>query len=115
MIRIRSKYGARKTTIDGITFDSQREAQYYSELKLKKRAGLIKDFELQPVYVLLEPYKHPLTGRKVQGIKYRADFLLTLPDGSQEVVDVKGMRTKEYLLKKKLFESKYGIPIKEVV
>lgn len=116
MIRLQreSKYRAKKTEADGITFDSQREAQYYYELKLRKRAGHIKDFELQPVYVLLDPYKHPETGKRVQGIKYRADFLVTYPDGSQEVIDVKGVRTAEYKLKKKLFESKYGVPIKEV-
>lgn len=108
-----SKYGARKTMVDGYKFDSAAEARYYSQLKLLKRAGKIRDFILQPRYVLLDGYRHPQTGRKVQGVTYVADFLVTLPDGSQEVIDVKGVRTEAYKIKKKLFESKYGIPIKE--
>ncbi|MBB6694395.1 DUF1064 domain-containing protein [Cohnella xylanilytica] len=120
MIRLRnqSKYRAQKTTVDGITFDSQREAQHYSFLKLQQRMGLVKEIKLQPVYVLLEPYKHPQTGKKVQGIKYRADFLVTYPDGSQEVIDVKSEPTRKkeaYVLKKKLFESRYGQAIKEIL
>lgn len=108
------KYGAKRTTVDGITFSSKAEAEYYLGLKLLKRAGTILDFTLQPRYTLLEAYKHPLTGKKVQGIDYVADFLVTYPDGHTEVVDVKGMRTEAYKIKKKLFESKYGVPIKEI-
>ncbi|MDG0791936.1 DUF1064 domain-containing protein [Cohnella ginsengisoli] len=108
-----SKYGARKTMVDGHKFDSAAEARYYSQLKLLKRAGKIRDFILQPRYVLLDGYRHPQTGRKVRGVEYVADFLISYPDGSQEVVDVKGVRTEAYKIKKKLFESKYGIPIKE--
>jgi hypothetical protein len=108
------KYSAVRTVIDGIAFDSKAEARYYNELKLLKKAGQIRDFTLQPRYKLVEPYKHPKTGRKVQGVDYVADFLVTLPDGTQEVVDVKGVKTAVYLIKKKLFESKYKMAIKEV-
>ena len=52
----RNKYGARKTVIDGITFDSKREAIRYQELKLLERAGEIKDLELQPKYILQPKY-----------------------------------------------------------
>ena len=111
---IKSKYGAKKTTIDGITFHSKAEAEYYLGLKMLKRAGQISDFTLQPRYEVIESYKHPETGKKVQPTYYVADFLVTYPDGRTEVVDVKGMRTPEYKIKKKLFESKYGVAIKEV-
>jgi hypothetical protein len=108
------KYGAKKTTIDGITFDSKAEAQHYSRLKLLQRAGEIKEIQIQPRYNLLEAYKHPETGKKVQGIDYVADFLVTYSDGRTEVVDVKGVKTEAYKIKKKLFESKYGKAIREV-
>lgn len=108
-----SKYGARKTVIDNIRFDSAAEARYYHELKMRKRAKEILDFELQPEYELLKPFKKD--GKKYRGIKYRADFLVTNLDGSQEVIDVKGVRTTVYLLKRQLFESKYPhLTIKEV-
>lgn len=110
----RSKYGALKTTIDGITFHSRAEANYYSRLKLLKRAGQITDFTLQPKYLIIESYKHPVTGKKVQPTHYVADFFVTYPDGRTEVVDVKGMKTPEYKLKKKLFEKLYGIGIHEI-
>lgn len=111
---MRSKYGAKKTKLDGYTFDSRAEAAYYSQLKLLKRAGKIRDFSLQPRYGLVDPYKHPKTGKKVRGVEYVADFLVSHLDGSTEVVDVKGVRTEAYKIKKKLFETKYGIAITEV-
>lgn len=109
-----NKYSAKKTTIDGITFHSKAEAEYYAALKLLKRVGEVKDFTLQPRYTLLEAYSHPITGKKVQGIEYVADFLVTYADGRTEVVDVKGVKTEAYKIKKKLFEAKYGMAIKEV-
>lgn len=115
MLRPRKhKYGAKRTTIDGIEFHSKAEAEYYIGLKLLKKAGFISDFTLQPRYEVIEAYRHPETGRKILPTYYVADFLVTYPDGRTEVVDVKGMRTPEYKLKKKLFEKRYGIAIKEV-
>jgi len=108
-----SKYRAKKTTVDNIVFDSKAEADYYVELKLLKRAKKIKDFDLQPEYVLVEPFKK--NGKTFRAVKYIADFLVTNLDGSEEVVDVKGMATPVYRLKKTLFESKYPhLTIKEV-
>lgn len=109
-----SKYGARKTMVDGYKFDSAAEARYYSQLKLLKHAGKIREFILQPKYVLLDGYRHPQTGKKIQGVTYKADFLVTLPDGSQEVIDVKGVRTEAFQIKKKMFEQRYGIGLKEI-
>lgn len=102
---MRSKYGARKTTIDNIVFHSKAEAEYYHKLKMLKRAKQITDFDLQPEYVLLKPFRK--NGKAYRGIKYKADFLITHLDGSQEVIDVKGYKTAEYRMKKQLFESLY--------
>jgi hypothetical protein len=99
------KYGAKRTTVDDIKFDSKREADYYCELKLLKRSGEIKDFELQPEFVLVEDFTK--FGEKVKGIKYRADFKITHNDDSIEIIDVKGFETKDFKLKKKLFDEKY--------
>jgi hypothetical protein len=98
------KYNNEKPEVDGVVFDSRKEANYYCNLKLRKRAGDIKDFELQPKFVLLEKDKDRVTGR---GIKYIADFKITYSDGSVEVVDVKGYKTQVYKLKKKLLLKKY--------
>lgn len=98
----KSKYGAIKTSIDGHTFDSKKEAEYYQELKLRLQSGDIKGFCLQPVFVL------------AQGLKYKADFIVFHNDGTAEIVDTKGFKTKEYIAKKKVFEDKYNLKIKEV-
>ena len=100
-----SKYGARKTTIDNIQFDSAAEARYYSQLKLRKHAGDIKDFELQPSFELIPTFRK--NGKTYRGVKYVADFRIQHKDGSVEIVDVKGMKTKEYRIKQKLFEQRY--------
>lgn len=108
------KYNARKTVVDGITFDSKREAEYYCELKLRVRAGEVEWFELQPEFLLQEGFTY--RGKRHREIKYIADFKIGYPDGRIEVVDVKGHKTKEYQLKKKLLLAKYpDINFREVV
>jgi hypothetical protein len=99
------KYGAKKTVVDGIKFDSKREADYYCELKLLKRSSEIKDFTLQPEFVLLDSFKK--YGKTIRGIKYRADFKIIHKDGSVEIIDVKGFKTKDFLLKQKLFDKQF--------
>jgi len=96
----KSKYRSRKTVVDGITFDSKREADYYLELKLRKKAGDILDFELQPLFVLLEGCKR--NGKSIRPITYRADFRIIHKDFAVEIVDVKGMKTEVYRIKKKM-------------
>lgn len=91
--------------MDGIQFDSLAEARYYAQLKLLKASGDVKEFELQPKFILQEGYKKGR--RSVAPITYRADFLVTYKDGRTEVIDVKGMRTEVYRIKKKMFEYKY--------
>lgn len=98
------KYGNKKTEIDGFMFDSKREAARYVELKYLESAGLIADLELQPKFPCV------VNGKKV--CEYRADFKYT-QDGQPIIEDVKGFRTKEYRIKKKLVEALYGIEIKE--
>jgi len=103
-----TKYHAVKTTIDGITFDSKREATRYQELKLLQRSGLIMGLELQPVFQLLVK-----TGKSVG--KYKADFKYFDPTKKEWIVeDSKGVRTPVYRLKKKIIEEVYKIKINEV-
>lgn len=99
------KYNAKKVEIDGIAFDSQKEANYYCQLKLMKQAGEIRDFTLQPKYELQPGFTK--NGKKIRPITYIADFLITYNDGSTEIVDIKGMETKDFKLKKKMFDYRY--------
>lgn len=101
-----SKYNAKKTKIGGITFDSKREAQRYTELKLLLKAKKIKDLELQPKFELQPHYKK--NGKTVRAITYIADFMYTDTETGKIVVeDVKGMRTEVFNIKKKMLEYKY--------
>ena len=97
-----NKYNARKTTVCGHTFDSRREAEIYLDLLSRKQAGEVLRIELQPQYTLLAEFKDN-TGKNQKPITYTADFLVTYADGHSEVIEVKGMRTRDYLLRKKLF------------
>lgn len=99
------KYSAQKVTVDGHSFDSKLEAGYYRQLLWLKLHGDIKDFKLQPRYLLQEAFtKNGKTHRKIE---YVADFEIEHKDGSIETVDVKGMETSDFKLKRKLFEKKY--------
>lgn len=100
-----TKYNNKKTTIDGITFDSRDESLYYQSLKDMKSKGLIKDFELQPKFLLQESFAKD--GKKYRAINYIADFKVINNDGSSYIVDVKGMLTTEFKIKMKLFNYKY--------
>lgn len=107
------KYHNKKVEIDGIVFDSKKEANYYCELKILKMAGKVKDFELQVPFELQPKFKYE--GKTIRAIKYVADFVVKYPDGLKVVVDTKGFRTKDYLLKRKMLLYKYpGILFEEV-
>ena len=103
-----SKYNAIKTTIDGITFDSRKEASRYTELKLLSKAGEIRELRLQVPFELI-----PKRG-KLRAIRYIADFAYADNHGNDIVEDVKGMKTQVYKLKKRMMLEKYGIEIQEV-
>ena len=101
----RSKYFNKITEVDGIKFDSAREAQYYCQDKLKIKAGILKKVDRQVPFVV-----------KIKGIKcfaYIADFVEYYPDGSYDVIDVKGFKTDIYKLKKRIVEAYFGIKIIE--
>ncbi len=95
------------------TFDSQREADYYQELRLRRAAGEIEGLELQVPYALIAYNKF---GPPVIAGYYEADFTLfeLKPERRHRVVDVKGMKTQVYALKKKIVEACWGITIEEV-
>jgi Protein of unknown function (DUF1064) len=104
-----NKYGAKKTTIDGIKFDSLKEARRYTELRLLERAGKILDLQCQVGYSLV------VNGHKIG--RYTADFVYWDSGIRKEVVeDVKSPATKkarDYVLRKKLMLAIHGIEIRE--
>lgn len=122
------KYGNRKVAVDGIAFDSIREARRYKQLKLLLLAGEIIGLQMQVPFELVpaqfeetgEVYsKGPRKGQPKQGkcieksVVYVADFVY-FENGKRVVEDTKGVRTPEYIIKRKLMLHKYGIRIREV-
>ena len=121
-----SKYHNKKITVDGITFDSRREANRYRELKLLEKAGEIHNLELQVKFSLI-PAQYKVIeryGEKGQRLKdgrkciekecaYIADFVY-YQHGVKVVEDAKGIKTKDYIIKRKLMLLNYGIQIREV-
>ena len=106
MVKTTSKYHSKKVVIDGIEFDSKKEAERYMQLKLLERAKLIKDLELQKSFELQPSFKK--NGKTYRKIVYIADFYYFDNHLDKYVVeDVKGFKTKEYALKKKMFEYVY--------
>ena len=106
-----SKYKNKKVVVDNILFDSKKEANYYTKLKILKDAGKITDLELQKKFILQD--KFTLNSKTYRAITYVADFVYK-ENGQVHVVDTKGYRTQVYKIKKKLFMKKYGIEIEEV-
>jgi hypothetical protein len=100
----KGKYNAQKTVIDGIKFDSKKEANRYCELKLLLKAGEISDLHLQPIFILQEDFNK--SERHYRAITYRADFQY-VENGKTVVEDAKGVRTEVYKIKKKLFEKRF--------
>lgn len=108
----RSKYHAKKTVVDGITFDSKREADRYLVLKSMEEDGAIEDLRRQVRYELMPAFD--VDGSHYRPVFYVADFVYVDKETGKEVVeDVKGMRTDVYRLKSKLFARRYGKVIKE--
>lgn len=104
----RNKYGARKITIDGIVFASQKEGSRYRALKFLRDEGRIKDLELQPRYEFV-----------VNGVKigrYTADFRYReLMHGVWNLVveDVKGMVARDFPLRVKLMKALHGVEVRK--
>ena len=110
-----SKYKNQKIIVDNILFDSKKEANYYTKLKILKDAGKISGLRLQEKFVLQPSFK--LNGKTYRAITYVADFVYK-DDKGMHVVDVKSEATRKdkvYRLKKKMFAYKYHIEIEEVI
>lgn len=106
----KSKYHNQKVKVDGLLFDSRKEAKYYNSLKLLLLAKEIITFSRQVELILQEGFadQKPIT--------YKADFLVVEKTGHCFFVDVKGMKTDVYKMKKKMLLAKYpGIDFREVV
>lgn len=102
----RSKYGNKKTEVDGIVFDSAREANRYKELKILLKAGVIGMLERQVPFELNPGGQFSL--------RYIADFVyVDMVTGEKIVEDSKGFRTRDYKRKKRLMKKIHGISIKE--
>ena len=97
-----SKYNAKKSTVDGHTFDSIREAERYRELKLLEKGKEIRNLVLQPRFLLQDEF-FDKNGVKHKKIEYVADFLYIDKAGRNIVEDVKGVLTDVYKIKKKMF------------
>jgi len=111
-----NKYRNRKTVLDGIEFDSAKEARRYAELLLLQKAGEIYDLQRQVSFVLIPAQKDEKTGRLLEReAKYIADFTYrSCKTGRIIVEDTKGLKTREYILKRKMMLYRHGIRIKEV-
>lgn len=102
---VKNKYNAKKTSVDGITFDSIKEAKRYRDLKILREAGEVTMFIRQPLF--------DLPG----GTKYKADFMIFWTSGLVEVEDVKGGKNtkayRDFVRAKKQVEAIYPITIIE--
>ena len=115
MIRKRPpKYGNKKTVVDGQKFDSKKEAREYGRLKLLESRGDITSLRCQV------KFDFPINGKPVRFVDsnrvmhYVADFEYFDMYGNRKVVDVKGFKTRDYLIKKALMMAVHGIYILEV-
>lgn len=104
MRRNYSKYRAKKTIVDGITFDSKGEANRYKYLLLLEKSGTISNLELQPIYLLQDKFK--VGAETIRAIKYVADFRY-IENNSVVVEDFKGMETVLFKIKRKLLLYKF--------
>lgn len=110
----KNKYGNHKITYCGEEFDSQAELQRYAALKLVQRSGRIFGLERQVKFVLI-PKQYDDEGKLIEReCSYIADFMYYDQDGNRHVEDVKGVRTKEYIIKRKLMLQEWGIRVEEV-
>ena len=108
-----NKYRAKKTIVDGITFDSKKEANRYGVLRLLERAGKISHLQRQVKYILIPKQTDPETGKVLEReCSYVADFVYD-ENGKTVVEDVKGCRTPDYKLKRKMMLYFHGIRLKE--
>lgn len=101
-MKFKNKFNAKKTVRDGMIFHSQKEARYYDQLVLAKKSGLVLFFLRQV------PFHLP------GNVKYVLDFQIFYADGYVRFVDVKGVRTPQFIKNKKMVEALFPIIIEEV-
>lgn len=108
-----NKFGAKKTEVDGIVFDSKKEANYYSQLLLQKNA---KDEVDRVLSIEIQPRFDIIVNEQKIGF-YKADFRVRYEFGRNEIIDVKGLKKGSayqlFRLKKKIVEALYNIEIIE--
>ena len=108
-----NKYKNKKTTYDGIKFDSIKEKNWYIKLQTLQNYGKISALKLQQKFELQPSFD--FNGKKIRSIYYIADFTY-IQDGKLHIVDVKSEATRKdkvYKLKKKMMMYK-GYEIEEV-
>jgi len=101
-----SKYNNKKVEVNGIKFPSKLEGEYYLFLLEQQKQGIVKSFEMQVPFILLDSYE--IGERKVQPIKLVLDFVVEYSDGRVEYQDTKGQVKPMDIVKKKMFESRYS-------
>lgn len=107
-----SKYHSKKAIVNGIEFDSRKEARRYSDLVLLERAGMITDLQRQVKFELIPSQR--IDGKVVErSVTYVADFVYK-QHGKTVVEDTKGFKTKDYIIKRKLMLYIHGIRVKEI-
>ena len=111
-----SKYHNRMVMTPDGKFDSVKEFSRWQELKLLQRAGEIYDLQRQVPFVLIPTQRDEITGKVIEKeARYVADFTYrNCKDGRIVVEDTKGMKTPEYILKRKIMLYRHGIRIREV-
>jgi len=120
-----AKYKSHKTEVDGIVFDSRKEARRWKELRLLEDEGHISDLQRQVRFELIPAQKEPDTrgpkGGVIKGktierkVEYVADFVYTDAETGEMVVeDTKGMKTKDFIIKRKLMLYVHGIRVREI-
>lgn len=109
-----SKYNAKKVEIDGIKFDSKAEGEYYLHLKRQVAEHQILGFERQKRMLLQEGFNVGGVKGKIRPIFYVVDFIVTENDGTVTYIDVKGVETDVFKLKKKLFMKRYNTALLKV-
>lgn len=121
---MKPKYHNKKKMVNGIIFDSKKEAKRYEDLILLEKAGQITDLQMQVEFELIPAQREASTIGKRGAIKqgklierkcsYFADFTYKDKNGKLIVEDTKGMKTKEYIIKRKLMLHVHGIRIHEI-
>lgn len=104
------KFRNKPTEVEGLRFDSKREAARYAELQLLEKAGDIRHILFHPTFVLQDAFDSVIAGTRVRAVRYEADFQYQerSMDGWIDVVeDVKGFETEGFKIKKKLFWKRY--------